>query len=206
VIRPGAACVIHPFDAEAWAKEPMAAGFEQTLEAAAPVAQPDLCLVDVNAAEHRSKSAHPRGPPVGGGGVNPQGHTPAARAPVPGGELYGSRTHESSRGHSGRQHAEHTAGQPAVPLAVRAFLGQLIGRLLSELEPLCPFSSQEPGGQRSEQQPDLGRQGDVGGHAHEDADRQSGHRSDRNGGSDAHAGDSIPQLCLGTPRSERWVP
>ena len=56
---------------------------------------------------------------------------------------------------------------------------------------LRAIPTREPAAQRTDHQPNLGGQGDVGGQADDDAEGQSGHRADRDRESDAHAGESM---------------
>ncbi len=56
---------------------------------------------------------------------------------------------------------------------------------------LSAVSAREPAAQRSEHQPNFGRERDVGCQADDDPERQSGHRADRDRGSDSHASQSM---------------
>jgi hypothetical protein len=54
--------------------------------------------------------------------------------------------------------------------------------------------ARQPADQPTEHQADLGRKGQIGGHADEDAERQPHYGTDRDGGSDGHVAQTIHYL------------
>ena len=56
---------------------------------------------------------------------------------------------------------------------------------------LSALAPREPADERTEHEPGLRCKGDVGGHADDDAERQTQHGSEADGGSDAHTGECM---------------
>ena len=56
---------------------------------------------------------------------------------------------------------------------------------------LRAIPTRKPAAHRTEHQPNLGGQGEVGHQADDEAERQAGHRADGDRGSDARAGESM---------------
>lgn len=53
------------------------------------------------------------------------------------------------------------------------------------------ISARQPADERTEHEPDLGCEREIGGHADDDAERQAEHDSKGDGGSDAHLRESM---------------
>jgi hypothetical protein len=66
-------------------------------------------------------------------------------------------------------------------------LGAIVFRVRRSPRPLFATPAQEPAEKRPEPHPDLGRERNVGGYAHDDAEHQAGHRADHDCGPGAHA-------------------